>query len=85
MSVFILDIKRINEFVVFFVIVGWFIWVYIWMLIVVNYFSFGEIELWEVWVILVYMLIFVFYVYLVDYGCKCCKKKKVENKYWYIG
>ncbi|XP_052696783.1 sodium/calcium exchanger 1-like isoform X10 [Crassostrea angulata] len=74
------DIKRINEFAVFFVTAGWSIWAYIWMLIVVNYSSPGEIEPWEAWVTLAYMPIFVLHAYLVDYGCKCCKKKKVEDE-----
>lgn len=50
------------------------------MLIVVNYSSPGEIEPWEAWVTLAYMPIFVLHAYLVDYGCKCCKKKKVEDE-----
>ncbi|XP_056020514.1 sodium/calcium exchanger 3-like isoform X17 [Ostrea edulis] len=74
------EIKRISEFGVFLVTAVWSIWAYIWMLIVVNYSSPGVIEPWEAWLTLAYMPIFVIMSYLVDNGCKCCRKKKVEDE-----
>jgi solute carrier family 8 (sodium/calcium exchanger) len=74
------EIKKISEFGVFLVTAAWSIWAYVWMLIVVNYSSPGVIEPWEAWVTLAYMPIFVIMSYLVDNGCKCCRKKKVEDE-----
>ncbi|XP_061162803.1 sodium/calcium exchanger 2-like isoform X6 [Saccostrea echinata] len=74
------DTKRISEFGVFIVTAAWSIWAYIWMLIVVKYSSPGVIEPWEAWLTLAYMPIFVIMSYIVDNGCKCCRKKKVEDE-----
>ncbi|XP_078313457.1 sodium/calcium exchanger 1-like isoform X6 [Crassostrea virginica] len=74
------DVKKINEYAVFFVTAAWSIWAYIWMLIVVNYSSPGVIDPWEAWVTLGFMPVFVLMAYLVDNGCKCCRKKKVEDE-----
>ncbi|XP_062616648.1 sodium/calcium exchanger 2-like isoform X6 [Saccostrea cucullata] len=74
------DSKRISEFGVFIVTAAWSIWAYIWMLIVVKYSSPGVIEPWEAWLTLAYMPIFVIMSYIVDNGCRCCRKKKVEDE-----
>jgi solute carrier family 8 (sodium/calcium exchanger) len=74
------NVKYIKEFGVFIVTTIWSIWAYVWMLLVVQYISPGEIEPWEAWVTLLYMPTFVLMAYAQDCGwwCKKCKKTKVD-------
>jgi solute carrier family 8 (sodium/calcium exchanger) len=74
------NVKYIKEFGVFIVTTIWSIWAYVWMLLVVQYISPGEIEPWEAWVTLLYMPAFVLMAYAQDCGwwCKKCKKTKVD-------
>lgn len=73
-------VKYIKEFGVFLVTTAWSIWAYVWMLLVVQYISPGEIEIWEAWVTLLYMPLFVLHAYAQDSGwwCKKCKKTQVD-------
>ncbi|XP_070172870.1 sodium/calcium exchanger 2-like isoform X8 [Littorina saxatilis] len=72
------EVKTIKELGVFIVTSIWSIWAYVWMLIVVQYISPGQIDPWEAWVTLGYLPLFVFMSYLTDRGC-CCAKRKVEG------
>lgn len=74
------NVKYIREFGVFLMTAIWSIFAYVWMLIVVQYSSPGEIEPWEAWVTLGYMPLFVLLAYFQDNGWFCkCRKKKVEE------
>ena len=68
------EVKSIKEVGVFIVTSIWSIWAYVWMLLVVKFITPGQIDLWEAWVTLAYLPLFVFMAYLTDRGW-CCSKK----------
>lgn len=61
-------VKSIREFGVFLLTSAGSMLAYVWMLIVVRYWSPGEITPWEAWITLGYMPLFVFLAYLQDRG-----------------
>ncbi|XP_053406254.1 sodium/calcium exchanger 2-like isoform X4 [Mercenaria mercenaria] len=73
------NVKQIREFGVFILTAIWSMLAYVWMLIVVGYWTPGEITPWEAWITLGYMPLFVFLAYLQDKGwcCKMCKDNAV--------
>ena len=74
--------KHIKEFGVFIMTAIWSLWAYVWMLIVVQYSSPGEITPVEAWVTLGYMPVFVILAYCQDNGWwrhKCFKKSQVKD------
>lgn len=75
------EAKYIKEFGVFLLTAVWSLWAYIWLLLVVQYISPGEVEPWEAWVTFLYMPVFVFLAYATDNGWwrdKCSKKNEVD-------
>lgn len=75
------EAKSIKEFGVFLLTAVWSLWAYIWLLLVVQYISPGEVEPWEAWVTFLYMPVFVFLAYATDNGWwrdKCSKKNEVD-------
>lgn len=75
------DTKHIREFGVFMFTAVSSLWAYIWMLLVVQYISEGEITWWEAWLTLLHMPVFVFLAYCTDNGwwCKRCKRKVSQD------
>lgn len=73
------SVKYIREFGVFLLTAIWSMFAYIWMLVVVRYWTPGVITPWEAWITLGYMPLFVFLAYLQDRGCCCslCKDNAV--------
>lgn len=75
------EAKYIKEFGVFLLTAAWSLWAYVWLLLVVQYISPGEVEPWEAWVTFLYMPVFVFLAYATDNGWwrnKCSKKNEVD-------
>ncbi|KAK3096603.1 hypothetical protein FSP39_001609 [Pinctada imbricata] len=72
------ETKKIREFGVFLFTAIVSMWAYVWMLLVVRVITPGEISVYEAWLTLAHLPVFVFISYLVDTGCSCCRKKKIE-------
>ncbi|KAL4228078.1 hypothetical protein ACF0H5_013513 [Mactra antiquata] len=72
------DVKYIREFGVFIMTAIFSIWAYVWMLIVVKYWTPQEITPEEAWITLLHMPLFVFLAYCQDNGW-WCKKSKVDQ------
>ena len=76
------DVKKVRELGVFALTSVWSIFAYVWMLIVVQFISPGEVEPWEAWVTLAYFPIMVLTAYCQDSGWwlrKCCPGSSVED------
>lgn len=77
------DVKFIKEFGVFLTTTFYSIFAYVWMLLVIQYISPGEIEPWEAWVTVGYMPVFVLHSYAQDSGWwfyKCKSKSSVSDQ-----
>ncbi|CAC5412239.1 SLC8A [Mytilus coruscus] len=77
------DVKFIKEFGVFLTTTFYSVFAYVWMLLVVQVISPGEIEWWEAWVTIAFMPLFVLHSYAQDSGwwChKCCKGASVSDE-----
>ena len=72
------ETKKVREFGVFIFTAIVSMWAYVWMLVVVKYSSPGEVSPWEAWVTLGQLPLLVLIAYIVDKGCVCCRKKKVD-------
>lgn len=72
------NVKFIREFGVFILTAIFSIWAYVWMLIVVKYWTPQEITPEEAWITLLHMPLFVFLAYCQDSGW-WCKKSKVDQ------
>lgn len=77
------DVKYVKEFGVFCTTTFYSIWAYVWMLLVVQFITPGVIDIWEAWVTLGFMPLFVLHAYAQDSGwwChKCCKRPAVADE-----
>ncbi|XP_071167581.1 sodium/calcium exchanger 2-like isoform X3 [Mytilus edulis] len=77
------DVKSIKEFGVFLTTTFYSVFAYVWMLLVVQFISPGEIEWWEAWLTIAFMPLFVLHSYAQDSGwwChKCCKGASVSDE-----
>ncbi len=73
------DVKRIQEVGVFILTSIWSIFAYIWMIIVIQLISPGEIEMWEAWVTFAYFPLMVLMAYCQDNGWWCKKGGAVSD------
>ena len=73
------EIKKIFELGVFVLTSIWSIFAYLWMLIVIQAISPGEIEIWEAWVTLAFFPLLVLMAYCQDNGWWCRKNTSVSD------